>query len=411
VQVRIVRCGSTLIEGETVIGSRLSSIIRPALRLVPVAAVLLLGACMPPSRPVEDYSRYDFIRNDLSPEVAQLLMQEYTATACGYFDQGVAKVAESQSNAEIAENVERFREAGLTAIRRAGWRLQPVGAAFDSVILFDQMVLYLESDEAKTAFGPARDDLITVVRRIEPLAEDVMEKIAVDPGSTREELVSTWVREHPLEGLELARMSPLLGVADQTDRLDDPLRKIARVQFSAAAAYGRNDALLALPADVRRQLESAVRGVMREPLIVNALVGLARLGDGMKETGRALAAIDDHLDDHRDAILADLDRQRIVTIEAVAAERAVILEAIAAERAMILEAVAAERQAVLAEVDRQTDKVMDRTEKLVSTSIDEAVDGVGDAIGRTATGLGVSLVAVVMLLMFATHVVRRRTSA
>jgi hypothetical protein len=406
-----------------VIGARPSSIFRPALRLVPVSAVLLLGACMPQSRPVEDYSRYDFIRNDLSPEVAQLLMQEYTATACGYFDQGVAKVAESQSRAEIAENVERFRDAGLAAIRRAGWRLQPVGAAFDSVILFDQMILYLDSDEAKAAFGPARDDLITVVRRIEPLADDVMEKITVDPGSVREEIVSTWVREHPLEGLELARMSPLLGVADQTDRLDDPLQTIARVQFNAAAAYARlNEALLTLPPDVRRQLEAVVRGVMREPLIVNALVGFARLGDGMKETGQALAAIDDHLDDHRDAILANVEQQRIAAtdalaaerkaaLETLAAERVAILETLAAERALVLEAIATERQAVLAEVDRQTDKVMDRTEKLVSASIDEAVEGVGDTIGRTATGLGVSLVAVVMLFMLATHVVRRRESA
>jgi hypothetical protein len=406
-----------------VIGARPSSIFRPALRLVPVSAVLLLGACMPQSRPVEDYSRYDFIRNDLSPEVAQLLMQEYTATACGYFDQGVAKVAESQSKAEIAENVERFRDAGLTAIRRAGWRLQPVGAAFDSVILFDQMILYLDSDEAKAAFGPARADLITVVRRIEPLADDVMEKITVDPGSVRDEIVSTWVREHPLEGLELARMSPLLGVADQTDRLDDPLQTIARVQFNAAAAYARlNEALLTLPPDVRRQLEAVVRGVMREPLIVNALVGFARLGDGMKETGQALAAIDDHLDDHRDAILANVEQQRIAAtdalaaerkaaLETLAAERVAILETLAAERALVLEAIATERQAVLAEVDRQTDKVMDRTEKLVSASIDEAVEGVGDTIGRTATGLGVSLVAVVMLFMLATHVVRRRESA
>jgi hypothetical protein len=406
-----------------VIGARPSSIFRPALRLVPVSAVLLLGACMPQSRPVEDYSRYDFIRNDLSPEVAQLLMQEYTATACGYFDQGVAKVAESQSKAEIAENVERFRDAGLAAIRRAGWRLQPVGAAFDSVILFDQMILYLDSDEAKAAFGPARADLITVVRRIEPLADDVMEKITVDPGSVRDEIVSTWVREHPLEGLELARMSPLLGVADQTDRLDDPLQTIARVQFNAAAAYARlNEALLTLPPDVRRQLEAVVRGVMREPLIVNALVGFARLGDGMKETGQALAAIDDHLDDHRDAILANVEQQRIAAtdalaaerkaaLETLAAERVAILETLAAERALVLEAIATERQAVLAEVDRQTDKVMDRTEKLVSASIDEAVEGVGDTIGRTATGLGVSLVAVVMLFMLATHVVRRRESA
>lgn len=394
------------------IGARPSSIFRPALRLVPVSAVLLLGACMPQSRPVEDYSRYDFIRNDLSPEVAQLLMQEYTATACGYFDQGVAKVAESQSKAEIAENVERFRDAGLAAIRRAGWRLQPVGAAFDSVILFDQMMLYLDSDEAKAAFGPARADLITVVRRIEPLADDVMEKITVDPGSVRDEIVSTWVREHPLEGLELARMSPLLGVADQTDRLDDPLQTIARVQFNAAAAYARlNEALLTLPPDVRRQLEAVVRGVMREPLIVNALVGFARLGDGMKETGEALSAIDRHIDDHRDVVLADLERQRIAIIDAIGAERAMILEAVAAERTAVLAAIAAERQEILAAVDVQVDKALDRTDSLVTTSVDRVVGGVTDGIARILTGLGITLVGIVMLLAFVTMVVRRRTSA
>jgi hypothetical protein len=395
-----------------VIGARPSSIFRPALRLVPVSAVLLLGACMPQSRPVEDYSRYDFIRNDLSPEVAQLLMQEYTATACGYFDQGVAKVAESQSRAEIAENVERFRDAGLAAIRRAGWRLQPVGAAFDSVILFDQMILYLDSDEAKAAFGPARADLITVVRRIEPLAEDVMEKITVDPGSVRDDIVSTWVREHPLEGLELARMSPLLGVADQTDRLDDPLQTIARVQFNAAAAYARlNEALLTLPPDVRRQLEAVVRGVMREPLIVNALVGFARLGDGMKETGEALSAIDRHIDDHRDVVLADLERQRIAIIDAIGVERAMILEAVAAERTAVLAAIAAEREEILAAVDVQVDKALDRTDSLVTTSVDRVVGGVTDGIARILTGLGITLVGIVMLLAFVTMVVRRRTSA
>ncbi len=394
------------------IGARPSSIFRPALRLVPVSAVLLLGACMPQSRPVEDYSRYDFIRNDLSPEVAQLLMQEYTATACDYFDRGVGAVAAAQTDAEIAENVERFRDAGLTAIRRAGWRLQPVGAAFDSVILFDQMTAFLQSDEAKDAFGPARERLVEVLARIRPLADEVMEKVAVDAATAREDLVSTWVRENPLDGIELVRMSPLLRVADQTDRINDPLQTIARVQFSASAAYARlNEALLALPADVRRQIETVVRGVMREPLLVNALVGLARLGDGMKETGEALSAIDRHIDDHRDAVLADIERQRIATIEAIAAERAVILEAVAAERSAVLAAISAEREEVLEAVDRQVDKALDRTDSLVATSVDRVVGGVTDGIARILTGLGITLVGIVMLLTFVTMVVRRRTSA
>ena len=390
------------------IGSRTSSAIRLALLL----PALALPACMPQGRPVEDYSRYDFIRNDLSPEVAQLLMQEYTATACDYFDRGVGAVAAAQTDAEIAENVERFRDAGLTAIRRAGWRLQPVGAAFDSVIMFDQMTAFLQSDEAKDAFGPAREGLVEVLARIRPLADEVMEKVAVDAATAREDLVSTWVRENPLDGIELVRMSPLLRVADQTDRINDPLQTIARVQFSASAAYARlNEALLALPADVRRQIETVVRGVMREPLLVNALVGLARLGDGMKETGEALSAIDRHIDDHRDVVLADLERQRISIIDAIGVERAMILEAVAAERTAVLAAIAAEREEILAAVDVQVDKALDRTDSLVTTSVDRVVGGVTDGIARILTGLGITLVGIVMLLAFVTMVVRRRTSA
>ena len=389
------------------IGSRTSSAIRLALLL----PALALPACMPQGRPVEDYSRYDFIRNDLSPEVAQLLMQEYTATACDYFDRGVGAVAAAQTDAEIAENVERFRDAGLTAIRRAGWRLQPVGAAFDSVILFDQMTAFLQSDEAKDAFGPAREGLVEVLARIRPLADEVMEKVAADAATAREDLVSTWVRENPLDGIELVRMSPLLRVADQTDRINDPLQTIARVQFSASAAYARlNEALLALPADVRRQIETVVRGVMREPLLVNALVGLARLGDGMKETGEALSAIDRHIDDHRDVVLADLERQRIAIIDAIGVERAMILEAVAAERTAVLAAIAAEREEILAAVDVQVDKALDRTDSLVTTSVDRVVGGVTDGIARILTGLGITLVGIVMLLAFVTMVVRRRTS-
>ena len=390
------------------IGSRTSSAIRLALLL----PALALPACMPQGRPVEDYSRYDFIRNDLSPEVAQLLMQEYTATACDYFDRGVGAVAAAQTDAEIAENVERFRDAGLTAIRRAGWRLQPVGAAFDSVIMFDQMTAFLQSDEAKDAFGPAREGLVEVLARIRPLADEVMEKVAVDAATAREDLVSTWVRENPLDGIELVRMSPLLRVADQTDRINDPLQTIARVQLSASAAYARlNEALLALPADVRRQIETVVRGVMREPLLVNALVGLARLGDGMKETGEALSAIDRHIDDHRDVVLADLERQRISIIDAIGVERAMILEAVAAERTAVLAAIAAEREEILAAVDVQVDKALDRTDSLVTTSVDRVVGGVTDGIARILTGLGITLVGIVMLLAFVTMVVRRRTSA
>jgi hypothetical protein len=207
-------------------------------------------------------------------------------------------------------------------------------------------------------------------------------------------------------------MSPLLGVADQTDRLDDPLQTIARVQFNAAAAYARlNEALLTLPPDVRRQLEAVVRGVMREPLIVNALVGFARLGDGMKETGEALSAIDRHIDDHRDVVLADLERQRIAIIDAIGAERAMILEAVAAERTAVLAAIAAEREEILAAVDVQVDKALDRTDSLVTTSVDRVVGGVTDGIARILTGLGITLVGIVMLLAFVTMVVRRRTSA
>ncbi len=423
-------------------GTRHSPVRHLAVVMLLLPAVVPAG-CMPRSGSAEDYARYEFIRDDLPPEVAQLLMQEYTTTACAYFDQGVQEVAERQTDVDVAENVERFREAGLLAIRRAGWRLQPIGAAFDSVILVEQLEGFLESDSAREAFGPARPELVQVVGTIRPLVDQVVEQITVGSDATPPERASDWVRENPLEDLDLTRVSPLLGVADQADRIDDPMRAIARVQFSAGAAYARlHEALLSLPADVRLQIERVVRGIMREPLLVNALVGFARLGDGMRETGEALMSIDAHLDDHREAVLADIDRQRIATIDAIAAERsavqetiaaeriavlealseersiivetigierATVLDAISAERAVVLEAITSERIAVMAALDGQVDSALDRTESIVATSVAQAIEGVGDTIRHLLllTGAWLTVVVITVTLL----VTRRRSAA
>lgn len=382
--------------------------------LVGFLASVLLGGCIATVGPADDYSQYLFVRDDLTPAAAQLLMQEYTQSACEVFDRGIGRIADAQADSVLAENILLFRESGLVAIRRAGWRLHPVGAAFDSAILVEQMEAFLETDLAKEAFGPARPGLVEVVAEVRELANEVMENVATEPERTDEELISAWVRQHPLDDLELTRVSPLLGMSDRVEGPTDPITTISRVQFSAAAAYARlNDALLALPADVRRQIEGVVRGIMREPILVNALVGFARLGDGMKEAAAAIAALDRRLDKQRDVILDDVDRQRAETIEVIRSEREVVLAAIASERTEVLgaiaserqaltDAVAAERQAIVTSVEAQVGRILDSTDGLGERVVDRAADRLDGLVLvasiAVGSGLFLGLAAIGVLL-------------
>lgn len=359
----------------------------------------LAASCSPPQRWAGDYSQYPLVDPDLDPQVAQALMHEWTTVSSDTFQAGMDEVAERTTDPTLADNIHRFTTAFKQGIRRSGWRIEPIGAAYDSWLFLQQVDRFLAGEDATDAFGPLLPDVGNEVDKVQALLDVVLDEMVFDLDAAYDERIATWVDENPLEGLELARVSPVIELAVATDQVRDAWQAVARAEFTATAAYARlNDALLTLPPDLRRQIEAAIRGIMREPLVVNALVGFSRLGDGMKELAAAVEDLDRGLDDHRDAILEEVDRERMHTIEVLQSEREIVLAALSGERQAFVDALADERKAIIDAIDAERQTIAGLVEVQVATVMEDARAMGADAVERSASRLrGIALLASLVL--------------
>lgn len=377
--------------------SNLSRQLWRASRLRGLFALLVATAmvgCTPAGRHVRGFEEYPMVHPDLDPEVAQLLMQEYVASAVEILRSGVDEAAERTLDEARRTNLRRFEESAIAGVRRAGLRLQPIPAAYDSWVYLDQLIDFVASERGAEIFGPDREAVQGVLVGVERCFDSVVEQIVLDLDRAEEELVRGWVADHPMTELDLSRLSPLIAVADDTDRIGDTFEVLANTQFIATAAYARlHDALLSLPADLRRQVEFAVRGLLREPVVASALVGLARLGDGMKELAAVAEAFDREFDVKLRGLSIDLtgeiDRQRQDTIVALQSERVVVTELLLRQE-----------ERLIGEMDRQIGGFFDRSHGLVvdaSDRLHRSMTLVAITVGLGAGVLGLSLIAAGLL--------------
>ena len=370
---------------------RLGMVVRLVLGL---ALAIPLAACTPRGRQVQGVENYPMVRSDLDLEVAQLLMQEYVVSAVELVRSGVDEITATTMKEEQRRNLRSFENAAIDGIRRAGLRLQPIPAAYDSWILLEQLMGFVGSEAGAAAFGSHRDSLMATLDRIQGCFYEAVDQIIVDREAARTGRIAAWAEEHPITTVDLSRVSPLVVVADDTDRIGDTFEVLASTQFIANAAYARlHEALISLPDDVRRQLESAIQGVLREPAVAAALVGLARLGDGMKELAAAVEGLDRGLEGKlnrlSNRLTGEIDRQRQDTIVALQAERVAVSELLLRQE-----------ERLVIELERQVDAVLQRSQEglgQVGNRLDRSVRlvALGAALGCGV--LALSLIAAGLL--------------
>ena len=376
-----------------------------ALRLLAVACVgaSAVGVgCSTRTGKLDDYARFEAVDPDLSPEVAQLLMMEFGVSAESLIQTRLPEILEQQTDPMVIESVQTFGDGLLAGIRRTAWRVQPIGGAFDSAIFLEQVRSFLAGDRAKETLGPAVPDLQGLVAGVDEIFRQSVNEILKEEDIYPEN-VRAWVQENPIEDANLFRASPIPQVADDASaRVNDALVAVADADFTARSIYNRlNAAIASIPQDVRTEVQRSLRALKRESLVVNALIGLARLGDGMKETAVAISGVDQRLARMQDIILVEIDRQRLETIEVIQGEREIILETVAAERETILEAVSMEREAVMTELRSM---VLDETSgalagvgETANSAVDRVISGIQNTVLLGLLGL---LMIVVLALAF-----------
>lgn len=386
-------------------------------------AIWLVG-CDTTRPNVDDYREYESVRDELSPELAQILLQEY-ATAVGQtIDLAMLEILDGTTDPTVIANAMRFRSAAVAEVRRAALRINPIVGALDSWVLYEQLDRFLRTAGGTAALGDRADVIDRMLERIEADLEITLDRMLVDRDLAKSQ-VDALVAAQEITSLTLARPSAIAPVARDDARLRTLMDSVATFEFLASAAYHRlGSALDDFPEDLRWQVDLSMRRLLDDEAIKEALTSLDRLDHEMKNVHESIGGLSKSLDAEGDLIVAsiqmltqdamdevafvvddgfdrmlvlveqerieaqkDIERQRLETIEVLRTERELVLEAVSQEREALVRGVAVERDNTM---DALRELVASEAETAIAAAQFTAVEIVDRAIGglRLIVGAG-----------------------
>lgn len=403
-----------------------------------VGFAIWVGGCDTTRPKVDDYREYASVRDELSPELAQVLLQDFATAAGQAVDLAMLEVLEGTDDPEVVGNAMRFRSAAVSEIRRAALRINPIVAALDSWVLYEQLERFLRSGGGIEALGDRPDVIERMLGTIEFDLDIALERMLVDRELAKAQ-VDALVGRHEITSLTLARPSAISPVARDDARLRTLMDSVATFEFVASAAYHRlGSALDDFPEDLRWEIDLAVRRMLDDERVDQALVSLDRLDLDMRAVDDAIREIPISLDMKGDAIVRsiqtltqdamdevafvvddgfdrmlalvqqerieaqkDIERQRLETIEVLRTERELVLEAVTQEREALVRGVAVERDNTMVSL---REMVATESRSAIEAAQVTAVEIVDRAMGGlrliVAAGImGLVIFGVVLMLM------------
>ena len=370
-----------------------------------------------------------------------MLLQDFATAAGQAVDLAMLEVLEGTDDPEIVGNAMRFRSAAVSEIRRAALRINPIVAALDSWVLYEQLERFLRSGGGIEALGDRPDVIERMLGTIEFDLDIALERMLVDRELAKAQ-VDALVGRHEITSLTLPRPSAISPVARDDARLRTLMDSVATFEFVASAAYHRlGSALDDFPEDLRWEIDLAVRRMLDDERVDQALVSLDRLDLDMRAVDDAIREIPISLDMKGDAIVRSIqtltqdamdevafvvddgfdrmlvlvEKERIEAQKDIERQRLETIEVLRTERELVLEAVSEEREALVSGVAAERDKTMDSLRELVASEAEAAIEiarvTAVEVIDRVFVGMlvigGVGLLAIVIAAIIMIVMIRR----
>lgn len=320
-----------------------------------------------------------------------------------FVDETTSRIRAETTDPEIRRRALYLKIDTLPVVYRAAFQTDPLAAALDLWLLSYQLEDCLEAGVGPCDFGPQQPIARDAARAQREELDRQFAAVSEHPEVTARdrELVREVARHYPLQDegairrrhtmtLELLKAMDAegVGVFDVVGDVSTTLTNLTNrlnLYLGDATRLGR------------WQAELLAEDVARWPEIDRALTALDRLAESVELVNRTLepeilnALIDRPLDlvqAERQIILADVERQRVLTLEYVTAERQAVVED-------LLAGVQAERVATLAQVRQERLETLEEIDRIRQEVTEDAVTQgfrlVDHLIWRLAQLLGVGL--------------------
>ena len=394
------------------------------MRMAVCLALSTLVACAglgkKPSRP--DLQPWPEIRPDFRVETLRMRMHQYSITFAADVDLAATAIERQAADSTVRRNAILWRVRAIPEMRKACFRLTPVGALVDAWIFARQMNQFFRDGAGAGAFGAFQPEAVEISRRLVQQMREIGGSIAVSPAAAAEfehKFIDPWLTEHPLRDITFVRESPMGRFADQSPTGGDMLESVGTMEELAISLSQQARIYLAeLPRQVRGEVD-LMRFDMLSPESVASMQGdlhvSATAADRIASTAEGIAAL---VLNERRIILDEMSRQRKLVMDAISLERertvSAIVRTFAEERDEVLrnaelqrlatlEWASAERREAVADVRRELAGAMEALRGERAAVVHDLRQTVDVVLLRVA----IFLVAAVLLAPLVAHAYAR----
>ncbi len=340
------------------------------------AAALVLGACA--SVPTQSASMQASPNVTVSASRLQLQVFELGRAVSALIEEAADSIEDSSTDPVVRRTALLWKVSGIPLVQEAALRIDPLVAGVDLVALTMQQLDYFTTGAGRDAFGPQQFIAVAAARESERLAI-ALAKASVRSGTYRPQFeanVRQWAADHPMHGPTLTRASVLnseweaLGIS--TESLQATIANVDRTLVNITYRLSYLNETLA--AQARWNAELALGDVLVAPqsesiysTFTSALGSVGMFADSVP--------LQQVLDQERLALMADVDRQRVLAFEDVAAQVSILRAALTSEREALMAEVAEERVAIFASADTLAARSIIQSEAVLRRLVLQIVAG------------------------------------
>ena len=282
-------------------------------------------------------------------------MQEYSITFAAEVDLAATAIERRAPDSTVRRNAVLWRVRAIPEMRKACFRLEPIGALVDAWIFARQMDQLFSEGAGAGAFGTLQPEAVGVSRRLVDQMREIGGSIAVTPQARDDfehRFIDPWLAEHPLHDVTFVRESPIARFAEQFPARGDMFQSVGNLEQLAIGLSQQARIYLAdLPRQVRGEVDLLRADILPSEDFASMQRDLhmsAAAADRIAVTAEALSPL---VATERRIVLDELGRQRALVMEGVSVEReravGAIIQAFAGERTEILRSFESQRLATL----------------------------------------------------------------
>lgn len=320
-------------------------------------ALTSLGACASFSKQATqaDIRPWPEIRADVRVESLRVRMHEYSITFAAEVELLSTSIERRAADSHVRRNAMLWRLRAIPEMRKACFRLEPVGALIDAWTLTRQMDQLFGAGAGSTAFGPFQAEAVEVSRRLVGRMREIGDSIAASSQARTDfekRVIDPWLAEHPLGDMTFARDSPMARFADQSRARGDTLQSVGTMEDLAVSVSQQARIYLAdLPRQLRGELELTRSDILPAEDLASMQGDLRMSAAAADRLATTAETITPFVTSERRIIIDEMSRQRSVVMDAISAERELaigaIISAFAVERGEMLRNFEAQRRATL----------------------------------------------------------------